>query len=318
MTIRLLAILLLNLVLVRTIDIRADERPSLPQEVYDAWAKQIENYKHLSGTTVSYSLEADKKTLIRKEDFKRSESAASRVNEESNGKKRARVTNSKYTFFGEKRPNSSSWLLIDLMLNPNAHRDGEYFPVIEDTLYKSVRHLVIADRFISEAIDNAVRIEKSETLGRNIKLYIRFDPSKTVRKKEPRTQGWVLLDADFDWSIREAFVEIKYFNNVAHSAHSIFELTRTQGGIPFAKTERITVSDPTTSPPKVLGVTLLENEYTFGTPIADTEFTLAAYGLPEPKGFEVRRKTPTYVWWIVGGAVFLAMGAILRVRRRKP
>jgi len=53
---------------------------------------------------------------------------------------------------------------------------------------------------------------------------------------------------------------------------------------------------------------------TAGAPIPYSEFTLSAFGLPEP--FEPRRRIPPYVWMAALAAVTIAVGLLLRARAR--
>lgn len=52
--------------------------------------------------------------------------------------------------------------------------------------------------------------------------------------------------------------------------------------------------------------------------LPDAEFTLSAFGLPEPVGVTWSKPTPNYFWWLVaaGGCVLLALGFRYLARRR--
>src|SRR5262249_30681480 len=49
--------------------------------------------------------------------------------------------------------------------------------------------------------------------------------------------------------------------------------------------------------------------------VPDTEFTLAAFGLPDPKGLELERPSRNWIWWGIAGAVMMGT-AIWLLRRR--
>ena len=59
---------------------------------------------------------------------------------------------------------------------------------------------------------------------------------------------------------------------------------------------------------KVLEKASLERIDFSEEPIPDVEFRLSHFGLPEPIGMEVKKKTPTYVWLLIGAGVFAAFG----------
>lgn len=46
--------------------------------------------------------------------------------------------------------------------------------------------------------------------------------------------------------------------------------------------------------------------------IAETEFSLSAFGFKEPEGAEVRTGTPRWVWWALGPAALLGCGLFVR------
>jgi hypothetical protein len=51
----------------------------------------------------------------------------------------------------------------------------------------------------------------------------------------------------------------------------------------------------------------------------EVEFTLSAFGLPEPPGVEWDKRTPRYVWFLIAAAVFAIVAGGLRyyAKRRR-
>ena len=84
-----------------------------------------------------------------------------------------------------------------------------------------------------------------------------------------------------------------------------------QGGEPFPVPRRIekwirNVKNPEKS--ICLIVTEITDFRRASAPFPDTDFTLSAFGLPEPPGLEWKRPTPWYLWVGLAGIVCLALG----------
>ncbi|MDY3555512.1 hypothetical protein R5W24_004655, partial [Gemmata sp. JC717] len=45
----------------------------------------------------------------------------------------------------------------------------------------------------------------------------------------------------------------------------------------------------------------------------ESEFSLTAFGLPEPEGVAWEKRTPSYVWALTATGVFAALAAVFRV-----
>lgn len=59
------------------------------------------------------------------------------------------------------------------------------------------------------------------------------------------------------------------------------------------------------------------NEFEHHKPFPETDFTLTAFGLPEPYGVVWTKPTPWYLWFIGLAVVFLALGWVFRRRVRR-
>jgi hypothetical protein len=58
-------------------------------------------------------------------------------------------------------------------------------------------------------------------------------------------------------------------------------------------------------------------EYEVNDSVPDSEFTLSAFGLPEPVGVVWERRTPVYVWLLVAAGVLLTLGIFFRWLARR-
>jgi hypothetical protein len=151
--------------------------------------------------------------------------------------------------------------------------------------------------------------ENGEQLVRVIFAY-------SPRDKDLLRGGWIDLDPIHDWVIRRAELELqgdgqpkikyaaqyKYKEGSDHHPiilKSSHKSTTTQGDRVLFWYEIVTDFD------------LQEESYA-----PETEFTLSAFGFPEPFGMTPKR-TPWYLWLGLAGALCVALGAVfLRLKRR--
>lgn len=63
----------------------------------------------------------------------------------------------------------------------------------------------------------------------------------------------------------------------------------------------------------------IDYEWVVNDRIPDSEFTLTAFGLPEPGSDEMKKSTPLYVWILIAAAVSvgLAIGFFILARRSR-
>jgi hypothetical protein len=135
----------------------------------------------------------------------------------------------------------------------------------------------------------------------------------------PVHSGWVLLDPEACWCVRAYAVESRFTESLVVKAEGKHEYEKDASGFPLLKrlTEHVTVLDGSKTTAD------FEDNYSFScraeSGIPESEFTLSAFGLPEPYGveFERPRRTP---WIFLGALACLALalvfGWVARNRRR--
>jgi hypothetical protein len=154
-----------------------------------------------------------------------------------------------------------------------------------------------------------------------VKATFLFSPEKDKEKKTGLRGGWLLLDPAHDWVIRKGewdmedrvgtwtivskhIIELQY--NLSSSPHPIPKQNLLKGSVSGYKNDSWTFESHGT-------YDLRKRDS-----IPESEFTLTAFGLPEPYS---ERPAPTrwYIWFAVAGVVCVASGyAIRRLVRRKP
>lgn len=148
-------------------------------------------------------------------------------------------------------------------------------------------------------------------------LEVQFDTSPDPKEERQLVGGVLLLDPNRDWLPISHTAKVR--NKVGTGTHT-FELTYGPGRFPPPARVQHQVEyvlEKQQEPWRHAG----GSEYAFQVPArlpATAEFTLSAFGLPEPVGVTWPRPTPRYVWFLVAAGAFALLAVGLRaVARRK-
>jgi hypothetical protein len=138
-------------------------------------------------------------------------------------------------------------------------------------------------------------------------MMVEFDyRSPSDKPKIPSVKGWVLYDPQRFWVIQEYNAHVEWTSSkVEASTRVVYEYKEAADGFPIPKrvTRRFT---------PVKGVDR-ESRFEFNLEEADvpeSDFTLSAFGLPEPSG--VRWPRPWYLWFAMLGIICLSLAALVR------
>jgi hypothetical protein len=133
--------------------------------------------------------------------------------------------------------------------------------------------------------------------------------------------GWMALDPEHDWILREFAVNYKATRAgrerlVAYKKYDIREGTD-RHPIITRTTFRLSGIDEDGKPLEKVGESQIQAVERAAVPLS--EFTLSAFGLPEPPGVKWEKPTPVYVWILAaaGASGALAFGAHYLARRRQ-
>ncbi len=135
---------------------------------------------------------------------------------------------------------------------------------------------------------------------------VTYEARTTLNQPDWVTTGWLDLDPNAAWSIRESNEETKSPTQIS-TFHTRFTVDLSEG-IPLIREEKLEGT-------RVINGTIRlhrTRDFTFASRIEkdvpEREFTLSAYDLPEPQGVNFAKRTPTYVW-LLAGAVGCALAA---------
>ncbi len=149
---------------------------------------------------------------------------------------------------------------------------------------------------------------------------VQFESTPPTVDKKPQAQlnGWCDLDPQVGWSIRGVEISVNYPIQ-STKVRTDIKSTLDENGFVRIGEERQEIWVKS-------GNTLDSHRTQLNTykiwqdrDIPEREFSLSAYGLPEPPGITFARPTPTYVWFLLGAAGFTVLAIAFRwLARRKP
>lgn len=290
--------------------------PVISPEVSDAWSKTIGGYKKFSGTCVCSSTNAGEKKTFLTMRGKRDDGKSLLILEYPDLRHDAFVTNQKYSFHVRRKDENSPWLLLEVVLSPNAVFASRGQSVDDDCLSNFVPHCVAHRRLLPAALSTSVQVRAIDAVSpKRSKLTLAFSAEKAVDRDDPFTGGVAILDSENDWSICESKFEMKR-RNQSFSNSSEFKLERGSSGQVFTKYIKTTASAGGGGP---ANQSFNETEYDiqFSPSIGQDDFTLTTFGIPEPPGYEQKKRTPAYVWYVLIGVGLLLLGLWLNLRSRR-
>lgn len=138
-----------------------------------------------------------------------------------------------------------------------------------------------------------------------------FDYHPRDRKAKNIRSGWVLLDPQHHWIIRQYDVEVEFPDGSGGQQTGIYEYKTGNSGFLLPKQFVWQQKGRLGNGKRVEFETKLDFDIVEDPNPSLREFSLSAFGLPEPEGYAEAR--PRWHWWVAGVAIaLLILGAILR------
>jgi hypothetical protein len=166
-------------------------------------------------------------------------------------------------------------------------------------------------------------ITKVVDSGREL-LRVDHDTVFDEPNKQTRLQGALYLDPGRCWCLTRVDDVEEIYHRGVHARTMKwdirYETTDHPSGFPLVRASTIRMdgrSDSTGA--KVGGEVRCEYEWDVNNRVTDDQFTLSAFGLPEPVGVTREKPTPVYVWLLAAAGGFGALALLFRwlVRRRQ-
>jgi hypothetical protein len=130
--------------------------------------------------------------------------------------------------------------------------------------------------------------------------------------------GWYDLDPDAGWSVRE-FDEGFVYGDTTTTVHArLASELDAKTGIVLLREFQSEVK-MTRGENSLLSHFITKGKYKtwIQTDLPEQEFSLTAYGLPEPVGVKWDQRTPRYVWFLIAAGAFAALALGFRHLSRR-
>jgi hypothetical protein len=229
--------------------------------------------------------------------------------------------NPNYGFVLRRRDITSAWTITQLVPFSNKQFRAEFRKenvFYEDEVEAFTTTLVqLHGELLSEMVNKehfrVVNCRKVSGAGEEL-VEVTFDNSHEVKPGSSVIQsGSMLLDPQRFWSLRSYKARTQSIHSRGHMEGEILELRTTGEGFPVpvrAVKESEVVFDADGNKNKQQWTFELDLNVPRRSP-SDEEFTLSAFGLPEPAGFG-RRPSARYLWLALAGIVCIIVAAYLR------
>ena len=151
-----------------------------------------------------------------------------------------------------------------------------------------------------------------------IRVTFEHSPPTQPRRVPTRTAGWYDLNPAAGWSVREAEETIVTGKDgIAVRSHLVSDFDQATGAV---FTREVRSETRLTRSGQLINhhSTAAKYRMWFDSGVPEREFSLTAYGLPEPPGVEFKRRTPTYVWLLLGAAGCIVLALVFRRLARRP
>ncbi len=151
-----------------------------------------------------------------------------------------------------------------------------------------------------------------------VRVKFENNPPPVGKRHPTQLIGWCDLDPGAGWSIRGF--------EVTSDDRVLRDTTSTDVTSSIDKDGLVRIDEERQEVRIVKGETLLAHRTQFTTykiwvdrDVPEREFSLTAYGLPEPPGISFVRPTPMYVWLLIGAGGFAILALVFRwLTHRKP
>jgi hypothetical protein len=231
--------------------------------------------------------------------------------------------NPSYSFNLKRRSPDRGWIITDLeFAEQSATFSDEQRRHQEKQLQTICDCLKLWNLWLPSLINdpdfNIIAIKPQEIEGKPVVRfdfdYPKPDSDYPVKGAMPLKGGWMTLDPEHDWILREYMVHAgqpeKYF------IRKTFQIREGADRHPIIT--HVTVQIVGKGENAFESFTEVEWQTVEQSDVPLAEFTLSAFGLPEPPGIQVE-SSRLYLWIALGGIVCLGIAAVIRwqIRRKR-
>lgn len=236
--------------------------------------------------------------------------------------------NSHYSFRIEKGSNRPSWVLTTWAPNdaPPSPENAEFTTLPQNTADWLSAAYAMFDKFLPQFLANpALRIKEAIYVNGKEDGLIRIDFEHDVQEDKalhPFGQpldGWMILDANHYWYVREynllldgqaekGRMTMRWIAN--------YECEIGPNGIPIPRKLSSRSMPPTAPEGEWWTEKIREYTLTVHNGLPESEFTLPAFGLPEPYGATANKGKPLWWLWSALAAILFGLMALYFYKRK--
>jgi hypothetical protein len=288
-------------------------------EAPEAWDNYRTSASNINGSLIQRTKLLSDATILRenRQEIKQRKDCAlvhiDRVNEKQDASGELLAYNPRYAFNLHRRARDSRWVVSEIDLSGNRAKIDEWRIDMKTTygltFYLGNNYLPMIVKEPGFQFTDATVVSKD---GKNY-VSASFIRPNADRNNAPVVSGKVVLSPDQYWMIAEFDVIQEFFGeqkkHVQNHMRGTCEYKLGSGGLPVINKHilRADIFTPGRGP--------VEERFEFNfddQPARDeAEFTLSAFGLPEPRALGGSLGTPWFLLIAVGAAVFLIAGTVI-------
>lgn len=253
----------------------------------------------------------------------------SRKEAEKNGRdKDVYGANPRYAFHLQRGKPDSPWTVTELIDLSRESLPETWRLWFEDSFGLEATQLVrLNNQFLSDIVEGQdFKVESCRARQQDgqelVEVSFTYDRRAGPGQREGPLKGILLLDPNRLWCLRAIDYKATYKNDSRYKygteTEHFAELQQTSGALPvptLVQTDRWFFRDADQKD-RILTRTEFELEVPDRLP-SDEEFTLTAFGLPEPPGLEWKKPTPWYLWLGFAAIGCLITGVAIRMLGRR-
>jgi hypothetical protein len=235
--------------------------------------------------------------------------------------------NPRYAFQLQRTQAGTSWAVVKIIDLTKESLPDRWQSKYDDFRLEATGFVRLSGQPLSDIVQSPTfRVDRCSSTQKEgeefVELSFTYDHEKGPFLRAGLMKGTLLLDPKHFWCLRSAEYTATHKNDTrfqsATSKYRLSELGATSGSFPVPKRY---VDDKEFFPATGDKVKLNgRGEFNLDVPRrlpGDEEFTLSAFGLPEPPGLEWKRPIPWYLWLALAGLVCLALAVVLRTMMKR-
>jgi hypothetical protein len=226
-------------------------------------------------------------------------------------------SNSWYSAYIRRDPGKSKEFLLNTYdPNPDALLVPAPSPIRKWAFVTLFPHFSFQGQRLSEIIiSDGFRVEKVTMDDQGLVVAtIRYDLSKTSSRRQLMEEATLTFDPQRWWCIRTCKEKVIIPGREGSTNHITVEfmLDDHPSGFPLVRRQMSMNMATSAESGSSHNQRVVEYELRVDESVSDSEFTLSAFGLPEPVGVVWEKKTPVYVWLLVAAAVLGMLALFFR------